>query len=565
MRWVVRVPWVERIVLTERDAVRFTTRILVLQLATVVSVVVVCVVVFLVLTVQQLRAGAETAALNIARTVAEDPQVRAAVAEISADPGTPDGAALADGDLQELANAITARTGTLFVVITDDYGIRLAHPDSDLLGQEVSTDFADVLAGNEVVEWERGTLGESARAKVPIYPPGASAETAAVGEVSVGFEPASVFDDLPALIGGFAAAAGGALVLGTLAALLMRRRWERLTLGLQPEELVALVQNQAAVLDGIGDGVVALDSTGIVRVCNRTATDLLALSEPVGRALSDLGLPAAVVVAVQDGTARDGVVVGGRVLFVDAQSVERSGRSLGTVLVVRDRTDVVGLSERLETVRAMSGALRVQRHEFANRLHVATGLIDADRISEARDFLAEQLGRGPVDYGTEGIELVTDGVLQSLIGAMSTSAGERGVIVRVAADSLLLHPVDEVEDVAAVLGNLVDNAVTAAVRGEEPRDVEVGLYADGADLVLTVADSGRGLPPDADPFTRRAPTGDSDRIHGLGVGLPLARELARRRDGDVWIIARGGADTGAVFGARIGRALRMPIPPEEPR
>ncbi len=537
---------------------RFTTRILVLQLATVVAVVLVCTGVFLLLTVQQLRAGAESAALNIARTVAEDPDVRSAVAAFSADPGTPRPDDLTGGSLQQLAAAVTERTGTLFVVITDDHGIRLAHPDPDLLGQTVSTDFAEVLAGREVVTWERGTLGESARAKVPVYPPGATQATAAVGEVSVGFEPASVFDDLPALIGGFVAAAGGALLLGALAAFVLRRRWERMTLGLQPEELVALVQNQAAVLDGIGDGVLALDDDGIVRVCNRTASDLLALTDPVGRALPDLGLPDAVVAAVHDGTARDGVVVGGHVLFVDAQPVARGGRALGTVLVVRDRTDVVGLSERLETVRALSGALRVQRHEFANRLHVATGLIDADRIDEARDFLAAQLGRGPVDYGVDGIELVTDGVLQSLVGAMSVEAGERGVSLRVAADSLLLHPLDDVEEVAAVLGNLVDNAVAAAVRGAEPREVEIGLYADDADLVLTVADSGPGLGTGADPFTRRAQPDGADRLHGLGVGLPLARELARRRGGDVWVISPGGDGAGAVFGARLGHVLRVP-------
>lgn len=56
-------------------------------------------------------------------------------------------------------------------MIADDHGIRLAHPDPALLGQQVSTDYTRVLAGDEVVTWERGTLGVSARAKVPIYPP----------------------------------------------------------------------------------------------------------------------------------------------------------------------------------------------------------------------------------------------------------------------------------------------------------------------------------------------------------------------------------------------------------
>lgn len=555
---------------------RFMTRVLLLQLATVAAVVAVSCAVFLALGIQQLRAEAESSALNIARTIAADPEVRTAVTEISADPGTPSAAGLASGPLQAYASAITSRTGTLFVVIADDHGIRLAHPDPDLLGQEVSTDFTEVLAGREVVTWERGTLGLSARAKVPIYPPGTDAGApgaAAVGEVSVGFEPASVFDDLPALALGIAALAAGALAIGLVAALVLRRRWERMTLGLQPEELVALLQNQSAVLDGVGDGVLALDPEGIVRVCNRTAAQMLGTGDALGRPLADLGLPGPVVTAITGGTASEGVVVGGRVLYVDSRPVERGGTPIGDVLIVRDRTGLVALSERLESVRSMTAALRVQRHEFANRLHVAAGLLDADRTVEARAFLGEQLARGPVDYPVVHLDLVADAALQSLIGAKAIEAGERGVRVSVASDTLLWQRVDDLEDVAAVFGNLVDNAVTAAVRGAEPREIEVGCYADGAALVLTVADSGAGIAED-DPFAPRTAAGDDDRVHGWGIGLRLSRELARRRGGDVWVIARGAPATdrtdaddgrlgGAVFGARLVDVLSADIDHEE--
>jgi len=535
--------------------VRFATRVLLLQLATVVAVVAVCAAVFLALGVQQLRAEAETAALNIARTVAEDPQVREAVAAASASDAEPDPAELQGGELQRLAVAVTERTGTLFVVIADDHGIRLAHPDPALLGLEVSTDWQEVLAGNEVVTWERGTLGDSARAKVPVLAPddGTAASGMPVGEVSVGFEPSSVFDDLPALVLGIAGAAGAALALGALATLLLRRRWERLTLGLQPEELVTLVQHQAAVLDGVGDGVVELDGQGVVRVCNEAAARMLGLTDPVGRLLDDLGLPPAAVVAVRDGTARDGVVVGDRVVYVDAQPVSRGARRLGDVLVVRDRTDLVALSDRLETVRAMTGALRVQRHEFANRLHVAAGLIDAGRADDARAFLDEQLDRGAVDYPVPGIDLLGDAFLQAFLGAKALEAGERGVVLSVAGDTLLLQDVIAAEDVAAVLGNLVDNAIDAAVAGDAVADrtVEVGCYGDDADLVMTVADSGAGVPADVDVFVRRERDDTVDRVRGWGVGLPLSRELARRTGGDVWLIDRGGDGSGAVFGARL--------------
>ncbi|MDR6866447.1 two-component system CitB family sensor kinase [Microbacterium resistens] len=547
---------------------RFATRLLLLQLATVVFVVALCTGAYLLLAVQQLRAEAESSALGIARTLAEDPQVRTQVAAVSADPGTPRGEDLRDGELQRIATAVAARTGALFVVIADDHGVRLAHPDPSRLGQVVSTPFERVLDGHEVIDWATGTLGESVRAKVPVL----GADESPVGEISVGFEPAGVFDDLPALFAVAGIAALGALTLATLTTLILRRRWERLTLGVQPEELVALVQNQTAVLDGVDDGVLAIDPDGVVRVCNAAAERMLGLRSPVGRPLSDLGLPAALLDAATPDADRSRVVLADRVLYLDTRPARRDGRHLGEVVIVRDRTDLVALTERLETVRTMTAALRVQRHEFANRMHVAAGLIDAERVPEARAFLAELVERGAVDFPVPGLDRLTDPFLRSFLGAKAIEAGERGVALRIAEESQLIGAVAEVEDVAAVLGNLLDNAVGAAVAGDAPRWVEVAVLDDGDALVVTVADSGDGLPaqerrapatgpgPDSgsarDPGHGSDPARSSDPVHGHGIGLPLSREIARRSGGDLWIIDRGGSDHGAVFAARLESVVR---------
>jgi two-component system CitB family sensor kinase len=537
---------------------RFATRALLLHLATVALVVLLCTGVYLLLAVQQLRAEAESTALGISRTLAEDPQVRAEVARISASEREPDAEELRQGDLQRLASDVAARTGALFVVITDDNGIRLAHPTPSRIGEEVSTPYEEVLEGREIIDWQTGTLGESARAKVPVRDVGGTP----VGEVSVGFERAGVFDDLPPLLAVIALTAAGALGLAMLAFLLLRRRWERLTLGVQPEELVALVQNQTAVLNGVADGVLAIDPQGTVRVSNAAADRLLGLDSPIGRSLETLGLPSSVIDTASGVVARSSAVVGNRMLYLDSRPVVRDGRALGDVLIVRDRTDLIALTERLETVRTMTAALRVQRHEFANRMHVAAGLIDADRVPDARAFLGELVERGPVAFPVSGLDLLADPFLHSFLGAKGVEAGERGVALRIAEDTQLIGSVIAAEDVAAVLGNLIDNAVTAAVSGERtPRWVEVAVLDDGDALVCTVADSGGGL-RGVDPMSpRRTDDAAADSVHGHGIGIPLSTEIARRSGGDLWVIDAGDDDHGAVFAARLGGAVgHAPLP-----
>ncbi|PZF32041.1 sensor histidine kinase [Curtobacterium sp. MCPF17_051] len=562
---------------SRRPRLRFATEVLVLQLAVVVAVVALTSAVFVRIEVTRLERAAEGTALAIAQSVAAQSDVRAAVARLSVDGTDLDPAVLADGPVQRAAVAAQRRTGALFVVVTDDRGIRLAHPDVDRIGEMVSTSPDAALAGRETVSWARGTLGESARAKVPVSAPAAggaeasraSRQSPVVGEVSVGFNRARVYDTLvedsmPVIGAGLAA-----VLLAVIASVLIRRRLVRLTLGLQPEELVTLVQNQQAVLGGVGEGVIAIGPSGVVTVCNPEAVRLLGLTDPVGRPVTSLDLPAplgsmlAASPAAPAASASATIVAGHRVLLVDVRTVFRDGRDLGRVAVLRDRTDVEALTRRLDAVGSMSTALRAQRHEFANRLHAISGLLDIGQTARARAYLADVQERGPLRYPVQHADRLTEPYLQAFLGAKGVEAAERGVLLRIGAETLVQGTITEPGDVTTVLGNLVDNAVSAALGGDgSTRDrgspwVEVEVLDDGTTLHLSVMDSGPGVPADAADSlfvrgTAAAPASeDVSQVHGLGIGLPLSREIARRHGGDVWLASPGGDDHGAVFCARL--------------
>jgi len=603
-----------------RAGLDFARRTLVLQLLVVLVVVGIATVAYGLLSSSENREEAQATALAIARTAAEDPALRAAVTAETADPATATATDLADGPVQRTAEAVRERTGALFVVVTDDRGLRLAHPDPAELGQLVSTDPGVALAGREEVTWATGTLGESARAKVPVRAladagagaAGASASASdddarVVGEVSVGFAAATVRDSIGVDVAAIAVVALLALGVGAVASGILSRRLARLTLGLQPSELAGLVQDQAAVLSGVGEGVLGFGPDGRVTVCNPRAAALLGLVDPVGRTLEDLGVApvlrdavaaardgagsasgsAAPAAASAAGSASLRAVVDDRLLFVDVARVARDGRDLGTVMVLRDETDVEAMSRRLTAVTAMSTALRVQRHEFANRLHVVRGLVATGRVDEADSYLAGVLEQGPVAFPTVDAGLVDEPYLQAFLGAKAMEAEERGVTLRVGPGTLVRGYLVRPEEVTTVLGNLVDNAVHAAVRGSRAdRWVEVEALDDGADLHLAVADSGDGLgSADAAGIFRRRPDdvdgaagalaagGGADPAHGLGFGLPLVRDIARRDGGDVWVADPGGpppdAEAGAVFCARLAGVVEpqdadADAPVEEP-
>lgn len=475
----------------------------------------------------------------IAETVASDTDVRAGAAVQSAarragHPATQQ--ELAAAPLQRQALAITERTGVLFVVIADDAGYRIAHPDSTLLGGPLSTDPSTALGGEIEVTQQWGTLGESVRAKAPVL----GNDGAVVGLVSVGIATETVAEAARRTLLLLAGLAALALAVGILGSGLLARRWRRLTLGLEPEEMAELIREQNAVLYSGSEGVIAIDAQGVARVINDRARELLGVTAEAGTPLADLGLTERVAGVVATPTeAPVAAAVNERVVLVASRRVHRGDTDLGTVLTAVDRTDVEALTRELDSVQAMSAALRAQRHESANRVHVVAGLLRGGRTDEALAYLDEIAGRAGV-LPVSGLDRLDEPHLRAFVSAKAARARERGVVLRVGADTafvgVLTHPVDT----TTLVGNLLDNAIDAAGDGPEPREVELDVLRDGDDLAIIVVDSGPGFSVH-DPFVEGVSTRTDPTVPGgRGLGLVIARQVARGHGGEVVVVARGG-------------------------
>lgn len=548
-----------------RPPLRFSTQTLMLQLSVVLLVVLFSAAVHAWLTYDRAGSEAENQALTLARTLASDASVRADVLAISQQPGTPPPSQLAAGPLMEAAEAARARTGALFVVITDETGLRLAHPDPERLGEKVSTDPSEALAGREVTTRNTGTLGPSAGAKVPVY---ASDGTTVVGEVSVGYSMETVGQSLARDIGPVAVTAAGALLAGVLGSFLLRRRLQRLTLGLEPEEISTLVHDQVAVLEGVDDGVIGVSADGRISVFNSAAQRLLGLPDLAGSRWEQAPVPDQLKSLTRTGSGGPEaleLVAGGRVLVANARKALHRREDLGWVVMLRDRTELQQLTRQLDAVGTMSTALRAQRHEFANQLHTIAGFMSIGQHQQAREYLARLAATGPLKFPVDQAELLQDPYLQAFVGAKGVEADERGVALRIGPETLVRGQVAEPQDVTTVLGNLIDNAVNAAVAGTSvDRWVELEVLDepddDGGTLHIVVADSGDGLAEGTDQeaffaegfSTASGPGPRSGGGHGFG--LALARQLARRRGGDVKILDAGTkGGPGAIFMATLPR------------
>ncbi|MER5732221.1 sensor histidine kinase [Streptomyces sp. NPDC002138] len=522
---------------------RAVSQILLTQLAIAAGVAVLATGLFLAPLGAQLDDQAMRRALAIAQSVAADPELPTA---LLAGPPRP------DSPVQAIAERIRRATGAEYVVVVDLHGIRRSHPSPERIGLPVSTDPGDALAGREVMEIDEGTLGRSARGKVPLV----AADGEIVGAVSVGIAYDNVRARLLGAIPGLLAYAGGALAVGALAAFVLSRRIQRQTRDLAFSDIAGLLAEREAMLHSIREGVVALDHAGRVRLVNDEAARLLGLApgapDAAGRPLEELLGPGRTTdVLAGRVTGRDLLTVqGSRVLLANRMPTEDGG----AVATLRDRTEVEHLGRELDSTRGLIDALRAQDHEHANRLHTLLGLLELGLHEEAAEFLTEVVGvhRTTAEQVTEKVR---DPLLAALLVGKAAVAAERGVPLRLAPATLLPDRLVDPGGLVTIVGNLVDNALDAAVGSAEPL-VEVELRAEGRTAVVRVRDSGPGVPAArreeifTEGWSTKRPRGHRER----GLGLALVRRLAQRQGGS----ARAGeaADGGAEFSVELPEALR---------
>ncbi len=442
--------------------------------------------------------------------------------------------------LQPLVEQWVDQTGLDLIVIFNMDTVRYGHTNPDLVGLHFTGgDEGAALRGETYVSHATGISGPSLRAFVPVYDDAGKQ----VGVVVAGVLMTSLTEQVRRSLMELAALSLFGLGVGAIGAAAVAYNIKTSIFGLEPAQIGAMLEERVAILQSIREGILAVDNKSRITMVNTEAERLTgvgqeAIGKPVIQVLPTSRLPEIVVSGQPEFDQEQ--LLQGRVILTNRVPIVVEGKVEGAVATFRDMSEIRELAAELTGVTQLADALRAQAHEFVNRLHTVSGLLQLGRQEDALRYIASATRTHEEMVGFVTRRIREPSLAGVILGKIS-AANERGISLNLDPDSDVPVHHDRTErlDLVTVVGNLLENAFDAvASLPEERRNVWLSLYADDRELLIEVEDSGVGI--EEGNRSRLFERGFTTKPGGKGIGLSLVLHEVSRAGGAVEVESQAG-------------------------
>lgn len=349
-------------------------------------------------------------------------------------------------------------------------------------------------------------------------------------------------------------------------------------------QLSEVASKSEIVINAIGDGVIAIDSTAAIQLINPAAQSILGwgkqdavklsyksilkLEDEAGHELDPATDPIQQVINTNQ-QSRAGRLIAltssGKKISVSLVVTPIGEVGSGAIIVFRDITNERAEErEQAEFISTASHEMRTPVAAIEGYLGLAINPSTATVDARAKDFImkahesAQHLGHlfqdlldvSKTDDGRmKNVPKVVDmgTFTATIVQGLTEKAAQKGLQLiyssaNTAADSgsqKTITPVyytnQDNDHIREILDNLIENAIKYTLNGQ----VVVDISGDENTVVVSVKDSGLGIPPEDIPhlFQKfyRVSNKDRQEIGGTGLGLYLSRRLAENMQGRIWV------------------------------
>lgn len=429
--------------------------------------------------------------------------------------------------IQKLDELFSSSENIDYIVIADHNSTRLYHPDHTLIGQTFTgKDEPDILNGAEpYITTKKGNTDVQKRAFHAIT----DTHGTILGFIMVSASMETIHRQQHKILAQFLLIFLLILCVGFFFAWMLSKNIRKALLGFEPGTFAKMYLQREEILDKLEEGIMIVNKNGRFLYRNPAAQQIFS-SDSIENYTELLPLFAE--------SRQSETSLFGKLLDIHNNSLIASflpftaPDQLGSVLIiVRNRTELVQLTEQLTGSNHVVDALRANTHEYMNRLHVISGLLQIGATDEALSFISDVSSDIENGYQTI-VRQIQNRTIAALILGKYNRAKELDIDFRLRNDSTLeTHsPYLSSKELVTLIGNLTENAFEAITKNQSgEKHAELFIGSDSHGLTITMDDTGCGMTEEqiqkiyAGQYTTKG--------EGHGFGLRLIQEIVRNHNG----------------------------------
>ncbi len=412
------------------------------------------------------------------------------------------------------------------IIILDMNNIRYAHPDDIEVGNQCDQiEVSDIYHGEDYLgSYVDNDNVRSIRAFVPIYDGDTQIGVASTGALLSDINQLKINKAITLVLG-----FGFGLIFSLISLTWLLNRFKSELFGFAPNEISLLYAENKSIIEQLNEAVVSVDVDYTVTTLNEKAKKMFHLTDDV------IGMNAKDVIDFVDFKeiieGRKHITdkykkVGNDKLLMNAFPLYLEDSIIGATAVFRSHFEVDSLLDQISGYQQMSEALRSQKHEFQNKLHVVLGLIKMKDYEKAENYIMENVYTTNLasDYYTSRIK---DERILALFVGKEIQSKQFNAQLLLTSDSYLTrthNPINS-DDIVIILGNLIDNSFEAYRNKDlEEKRIVVDVFEDEEKIKMTVIDQAGGIDETVidKMFERGISTKNGD---SRGTGLSLVGEI----------------------------------------
>jgi two-component system, CitB family, sensor kinase len=333
-----------------------------------------------------------------------------------------------------------------------------------------------------------------------------------------------------------------AIAISILSAFILANNIKKSLFGLEPNEIAVLHGQNELVMENLAEGIVAFDQSGKMILINNSAKALLNLDDSyIGKNINSFDFSDWCNEAIKTKQSilfKELKIDTGKTLLSNYYIMNNENKYVGLVVTLEDLTYAKQRAEEITGIKQLNYSLRAQNHEFLNKLHTISGLVQLNKPDKALEYI-NVIAQQRQEIMSIITHKIKSPAIAGLLLVKYNLAVEKKIAVEFDDECFLADIFDtaEEEKICSVVGNILDNSIEE-ISGKINGKISIYIFSDEEKLTMEFCDNGDGIPKKI--LTNIFARGYSDKGEGRGYGLWLVKKIVDEFKGEIKVVDENG-------------------------